>query len=729
MFEAALRYASHGWHVFPLIPNGKLPLEKGGVNAATVDRVTITGWWGKHPQANIGVALHPSRLVVIDVDHKPDRGVDGRPGFESLQLVYGTPAAVVQTTASGCQHHVCARSFLYGTLDAVHWRHPFAPVDAAGKPLPSGVDVLSDAHRYIVAAPSTINGSAYAWSVPNPWDAVAELPDAWEALTRAEAPRSPRQRAPSDTPADLLHVAALRVAGVELSELDAVLEVLSPECSRDEWLRILWGAAAQWSGSKNELAIVAKLEAWSARTTKAGQYKEGEVSARWNEHTAHSGGRSGAGHITWRSVRAMAREAGWNPFTLAGVNPKTWGTYLQTMQSPDTGKPIILPTAWNASLILAFGAPFKNGIRRNALTKNIELHKPSVAPLRDAARFPTLYDKDSDLVGVRECFKGIFRKPIGAEALKEAVVNAANICTYDPILEWINGLVWDGVPRLDEWLQRTCGADDTPLTRAIGRAWLIGLASRALAEYDGEGVKMDSVLVLQGAEGLGKSTVGSVIGGKWFAEFSSSVNGDDIYYTIEKSLVLEFAELDTMRSSDAGRMKALVTGQVDTFRRKYGAAATSVPRRCVFIGTINDDQFLTRDMTIRRWWLVKCPPRAFNVRWLREHRDQLVAEAKVAYNNGELPILPVSVRPAHAESVEGARLIHPYEEAVATWTARHAPGDDVKMAMAVEEAIGRRLADLSMLELRRFGEVMRACNWAKRHTDEGKAWTLMLKTG
>lgn len=711
--SAALAYAKAGWYVFPLAPGQKIPRKHSkGVLEATNDISQVKRWWSKSPDSNIGIAVKRSGLGLIDLDMKPEKGKNGIAALAKMLLADGELGQVAtQTTPSGGRHHVFKRR---GPLiDRVDWN---------GKP--GGIDIMTKGHRYFVAEPSVVNGKMYTWDGPAPWTRVGKLSPIWAATLRDDSaqPDSPllgRSGGAKTATDTLLDSAALRVPGVTMEELESILDVLDPSMPRDPWLRVLWGAAAQWAGTKAEPAVIVALDDWSRRTDVDGQYREGEVEKRWKEHTSRAGGKSGVGHVTWRGVRAMAREAGWSPFSLGGVDPKDWKRHLHTKKIEVGGeeKTVVVSDAWNSSLFMSYHKDYAGGVRRNVLTNAIELHKPELAPLRDPTRLPGIYNPKCDWIGVGSVLKEkMVGQPLGRDSVNAAVEAAATVHSFDPMRDWIDGLAWDGKPRIDTWLTRVCGVNDTPLHRAYARKWLIGLAGRASAEYDGRGVKMDSVLVLQGYEGVGKSTVGSILGGEWFAEFSNSLAGEEVYYTIEKSMVLEFPELDAMNRTDASRIKALVTSQADTFRRKYDPSAATRPRRCVFIGTVNDETFLTRDMTMRRWWIVRCPSRMFDLKWLRENRDQLIAEAKAAWDKGEIPVLPRDVHEAQSANVEGARMVHPYEEAIQSWidSIRNSKSESFRIGECVEGALGRNIASLSMFELRKFGECLRNAGMEKR---------------
>ena len=166
--EAALIYASWGWHVLPVVPNGKVPATQHGVNDATTNAEQIAKWWAQNPEFNIGIAAGArSGLVVFDVD--PRNG--GEESWEAWLKANGiVPDGAMQMTAGGGEHHL-------GVYDP----------EIRSCKLADGVDLLADG-RYFVAFPSTIEGRSYQWEASSdPFDGVApfSVPPAWMSAYRA----------------------------------------------------------------------------------------------------------------------------------------------------------------------------------------------------------------------------------------------------------------------------------------------------------------------------------------------------------------------------------------------------------------------------------------------------------------------------------------------------------------------------------------------------------------
>jgi len=166
--EAALIYASWGWHVLPVVPNGKVPATQHGVKDATTDQEQIARWWMQNPDFNIGIAAgERSGIVVFDVD--PRNGGDSS-WIKWVDANGQTPDGAMQMTAGGGEHHIA-----------------FYDPEIRSCKLSDGVDLLSDG-RYFVAYPSTIEGRGYEWEASSdPFVGIApfSIPDKWMQSYRA----------------------------------------------------------------------------------------------------------------------------------------------------------------------------------------------------------------------------------------------------------------------------------------------------------------------------------------------------------------------------------------------------------------------------------------------------------------------------------------------------------------------------------------------------------------
>ena len=207
------------------------------------------------------------------------------------------------------------------------------------------------------------------------------------------------------------------------------------------------------------------------------------------------------------------------------------------------------------------------------------------------------------------------------------------------VIDYLNALVWDGVPRLDRWLVDCAGAEDSPYVRAASRAMLVAAVRRARHP----GCRFDQMPVLEGPQGCGKSSALRVLAVEdaWFADFLPITDGDarKIIEATQGKWIVEAGELAGMKSSDSSTLKSFLSRSTDEARMAYQRDRTRVPRQFVIVGTTGSSDYL-RDTGNRRFWPVRVVH--FDLARLTEIRDQLWAEAAVAEAAGEAIDLPLS---------------------------------------------------------------------------------------
>ncbi|MCP3104647.1 virulence-associated E family protein [Myxococcus sp. K15C18031901] len=217
-----------------------------------------------------------------------------------------------------------------------------------------------------------------------------------------------------------------------------------------------------------------------------------------------------------------------------------------------------------------------------------------------------------------------------ALAVAQQLLAVAKRNSYDPVSDYLAGLVWDGTPRLDGMLATYFGAQgDDRYLRAVGSKFAISAVARALRP----GCKVDTVMILEGPQGLRKSTAFRILAGEYFTDAQIDVTNKDSAMLASQFWFIELAELSTFRKSEDQALKAFITRTEDTYRPPYGRANVQAPRRCVFVGTTNDDDYLRDPTGQRRFWPVKCS--RIDTDALKRDRDQLWAEAVVRFHQGE----------------------------------------------------------------------------------------------
>lgn len=239
---------------------------------------------------------------------------------------------------------------------------------------------------------------------------------------------------------------------------------------------------------------------------------------------------------------------------------------------------------------------------------------------------------DSDDAGLRNFLEREYR--IGSAAkIRDAVEIAMLDRTHHPVREYLGGLSWDGVKRLDTLFIDYLGAEDSAYTRAVTRASLIGAAARIMSP----GCKHDHTLVLVGPQGCRKSTTLAKLGREWFSDSLYTLSGKDAYEQIQGFWIIEMAEMAAAKKSEIEQIKQFVSKRIDSFRAAYARRVQDHPRQCAFFGSTNDSTFIKDHTGGRRFWpvVVTEAGRELADGLTSEIVDQVWAEALEAYNSGE----------------------------------------------------------------------------------------------
>lgn len=206
--------------------------------------------------------------------------------------------------------------------------------------------------------------------------------------------------------------------------------------------------------------------------------------------------------------------------------------------------------------------------------------------------------------------------------------------SYHPIKQIVEAEPWDGSPRVETLFIDYLGAEDNSYTRAVTRKWMAGATARI---YE-PGVKMEMVPVLQGKQGIGKSTIADKLGGEFFLDTLSSLgNTKDDYQLLIGSWIVELGEMASFNSTEIEKIKSFISARFDRFRMPYAAITQKHPRTCVFIGTTNNGEFLNDLTGNRRFFPIPLESKATKSVFAMDHVaiQQIWAEALQIYKGGE----------------------------------------------------------------------------------------------
>lgn len=303
-----------------------------------------------------------------------------------------------------------------------------------------------------------------------------------------------------------------------------------------------------------------------------------------------------------------------------------WTDRLQ--KSEKTGQ--VLPTMQNIRLILENDPGLRGRFGMNTFAGRFEVL--GSLPWNPSAK--RRFWSDPDLNGLYYYLESAYK--ITKRTNIDSALDVFGILhAFNEVQDYLKGLKWDEMPRLETMFIEYLGADDTTYTRAVTRKAFAAAVARAM----NPGCKYDQMLILCGPQGIGKSTILDKMSRGWFNDSIRSFEGKDASELLQGVWIVEIAELDAFRRSDVSRIKQFLSLRVDRYRAAYGRNVKDQPRCCIFFGTCNEDEFLMDKTGNRRFWPVDVGvrPRTKSVftDLSDEIIDQLWAEAYQAYKNGE----------------------------------------------------------------------------------------------
>ena len=284
-------------------------------------------------------------------------------------------------------------------------------------------------------------------------------------------------------------------------------------------------------------------------------------------------------------------------------------------------------------LLIMQNDPQLKGVVFNQLSDGMEI-RDDIAPV--PWKHPSKFWRDADdkqIISYIETRYGAFSN----RNYDVAIGKVTDDRSYHPIRDYLSSLPeWDRTPRIETLLIDYLGAPDNRYVRAVTRKTLCAAVKRVLQP----GIKFDTMLVLNGPQGVGKSTLIAKLGGEWFND-SLSLNDTKDKTAAEKLQgfwIMEIGELAGLRKAEVETLRSFLSRQNDIYRASFGKRATPHLRQCVFFGTTNEESGYLRDTTgNRRFWPVKTPGSGYKHSWqlTREEIDQIWAEALYYVNSGE----------------------------------------------------------------------------------------------
>ncbi|WP_437983731.1 VapE domain-containing protein [Sorangium sp. So ce117] len=385
-------------------------------------------------------------------------------------------------------------------------------------------------------------------------------------------------------------------------------------------------------------------------------------------------------------------------------------------------KNAVLATTANAIAILSHDPAWRGVLAWNEFTSLLTTTAP---PPWDPEDMPgTQSDgwwSDADTTRLQAWLSRRYGMNLGEVACYRAAVVVAQQQAFHPVREFLLSPTWDGVSRVETWLITYAGAEDTPYTRAVGLWFLVSAVARIFEP----GCKVDTMPILEGPQGLRKSTLVAVLfGRKWTNDSPIDLQSKDRFSSLRANWLIEFAELDGWSKAEASRVKTFASSPVDKTRLPYDRADSALPRQCVFAGTVNPNGrgYLPDETGNRRFWPVKCSPCGSGlaigqlaIADMERDREQLWAEAVELYKQGA-PWWPEGAEENELckEAQDERVSTDAWQSMIGAWLANRTPGAFVTVAEVLQGALHMEPAKMDQSAQNRAVRCLKLAGWDQR---------------
>jgi predicted P-loop ATPase len=574
---------------------GKHPIGNAWNRRASTNLDEVRDRFRQH-RGNIGLHLAGSGRVLLDAD---------------------TPEVIATVESWGLPPTLRARS---GSGVGAHWLLSLGPGQDAGQITDRkvlGVDIKIRG-QFVVAPSRHTSGGYYEWveSVP-----IAALPDDVYAKIRRPVMAVP-SRASSDDPGMLEKRARAYMAKID--------PAISGSGGHDQ----CFAAARTLAGfvSKGLPESVAQGLLGEYNATCQPPWSERELAHKWKDaKSAHTK------PLLADRPRPHLRAVGSHESPSAPAEPPggepDWRSDLLWSESR-SGQQKLVSHLENVVRILQRHPDWKGKIRFDEFRSRIVVSSDAPWDGHHKPQQALGYWTDNDTTRLngwlRTHMHGWQFDPSITDC-ERAVGVVSRTHDFNPVRDYLDSVSWDGISRLSRWTSTYLGAEDTEYHRLVGAWWLIS----AVARIYQPGCKVDTVPILEGAQGIRKSSALRVLAGaEFFNDTPIDLGNKDAYTAIQGCWIVELAELESLMRAEPSRSKAFFSSSKDRFRRAYARHESEELRQCIFVGTVNLGEYLSDPTGARRFWPIRCS--RIDLEALEKDRDQLWAEAVREYQDGRV---------------------------------------------------------------------------------------------
>lgn len=390
--------------------------------------------------------------------------------------------------------------------------------------------------------------------------------------------------------------------------------------------------------------------------------------------------------------------------TMTVVSAEAWRARL-TQKSDGS----LRPSIGNVILILENDPAWLGCLRLNQFSNQIE--KTREPPFPKGQTGPLM---DADGIEIAAWIGQQYFLDIKTSVAHEAILVVATRNPFHPVREYLDSLTWDGVARIPNFFERYFEAEHNDYTRSVAISFFISAAARI---YD-PGCKVDTMVILEGNQGLGKTrSVRALAGESWYTEATESPTNKDFYQALRGKWLVEIGEMQAFSKSESNKIKQVITIQSDNYRPSYGRYSRDFPRQSIFLGTTNEENYLNDATGARRFLPIRC--HAADTDGILTDRDQLWAEAVARYQRRE----PWWQIPEAAKDEQDARYnADSWEGVISDWLEGKAKDtsypasmvgriDRVTVTEVLQYAVGMETGKHDRAAQTRAGNALRRLGW------------------
>ena len=661
--DIALEYVSkHGFAVFPLAPRNKVPLKGShGFLDATKDLADVEAAFA-NPKLNIAIATGKvsGMLGVVDLDLAEDGSYDGREELYEWEREHGKfpETATVTTGRGGMQQYFWFRE---GVPDS--YKNEDTHVDFRGE-------------KGYAMAPGSIhpNGNEVFWDLDPDEYPIAEADENVIAFVEKHRPATEEEDGEP-----------------KRFEWPDVLR----EGARDETI-YKYACSERSKNTPKDVVLVAAQE--YNRNHCVPPLDERIVAQKVESAFKHKPGTSGGKDKSGTPAETVSGKDWWE-------NPHLEVKYDQNGKFAGFYAPTVPAIAWWLE-----EDPGLVGVRLECMSQQVTIDKG--LPWNSEAKLWGSVDDDYLYARVQERYKEKGKSLVRSD---KNVYKAFSIFShshrYDVMVEMLDSMpAWDGERRAATLLIDFLGAEDTEYTREVTSLLLRAAVARALEP----GCKYDHMVVIEGPQGIGKSTIVRKLAKRdeFFVDDIKNIGSKDAQELIQGRWFVEFAELSAFGNARIEALKLFVTSQTDSYRVPYAKRPVQLPRRCVLVGTTNSHEYLEDPTGNRRFLPVVCKGNALKSLFndsIEDYIDQVWAEILVDYrsNPGKPLILPASVIEEANRKQAEATAEDPWIGLIDRWLCVKPVGTLVCTTQILREAITLSPRDIGKAETMRCSQILR----------------------